>query len=194
MKTLSNAGNPQYPEIPQCKNAQVETISRVELAWLAGIIDGEGCMNLCWNAKRPQMKAEINITNSDARIIARVSQIYHKENIKFHYTLRKRTRFCLSICISGFRSCKKLLDMITPYLTGKRDQADTMAEYLKYRINLFSSTKDQRRAGNGLFVRTPELQYDEKDQYYMNKLKELKTPPINPQRLQRRASQPLHLG
>ena len=194
MQTLSNAGNSRDSEIPQCENAQMETISRVELAWLAGIIDGEGCMNLCWNDKRPQMKADINVTNTDARIIERVSRIYHKSNIKFHYTLRKRKRFCLSISITGFRSCRKLLGMVTPYLAGKRDQADTMAEYLDYRISIFDSTKDQRRAENGHFIRTPELQYNEKDQQYLKRLQELKNPPIDPQRLQRRASQPLHLG
>jgi hypothetical protein len=196
MKTLSNAGNSQYPEIPKCKNAQVETISRVELAWLAGVIDGEGSIGIYRDThrKKPRMRTTIKIANTDVRIIARVSEILFKANIRFYYTLTKRRLFCLTIHTIGFRSCKKLLEMVLPYLVGKKDQAKLMVEYLTYRISLFQSTADQRRASNGWFIETPEMQYGEIDEYYYNKIHELKKPPIDPQRLQRRASQPLQLG
>jgi len=193
MKTLPNAGNSLYPEIPKCENAQVETISRVDLAWLAGLVDGEGCIALYRDTQRSRLRAAVVIANTDARIIAKISKILYEANIKYHYTLRKRKNFCLSITTIGFRSCKKLLEMVLPYLVGKKEQAKLMVEYLDYRIGLFQSTTDQRRAANGWFVKTPEMQYGEIDEYYYNKMRELKTPPIDPQRLQRKASQPLQL-
>ena len=47
MKTPNVLETPVYPQLPECENVAVGSISRHEAdaAWLAGIIDGEGCIS-----------------------------------------------------------------------------------------------------------------------------------------------------
>jgi hypothetical protein len=203
MQTLSNAGNSLYSEIPKCENTQMETISRVELAWLAGIIDGEGYIVLTWmnqkEVKKARMRTEIGVSNTDMRMVARISEISHKANIKFYYTLknpskRNSKKYAITISILGFRSCKKFLELVLPYLVCKKDQAETMLEYITYRISLFKYPNGNGQLdSNGRFAKRPSS-YGEIDQYYWQTMRDLKIPPIDPQRLQRKASHPLQLG
>lgn len=69
---------PGHPEIPKRKKAQVRSISReVDLAWLAGIIDGEGNLQATVQLKRcgaggtrrPYFEPKLRVTNTDVRMV-----------------------------------------------------------------------------------------------------------------------------
>jgi hypothetical protein len=119
----------------------METISREEvadMAWLAGILDGEGTMHLgleigSHGYLRPY--AIVSVVNSNPYIIQRVSQIWERINVKFSYNLQKRKprRDYLTIKTTGLGSAQKVLVATLPYLSAKREQALCLLVYIEWR-------------------------------------------------------------
>lgn len=126
-----------------------------ELAWLAGIIDGEGNLDLNkryglkyknaygeytshWNRPR------IIIGNTDARMISKVSFIYDKLGNKFWYHIVKRKnknhKPCLWVITIGIRNVAKVLDAVYPWLTTKKSQAEILMDYCEWRTRSFGDT------------------------------------------------------
>jgi hypothetical protein len=192
MQTLLNAGNSQELGIPKSENVQVETISKVDIAWLAGVLDGEGYFILYYLNNKTRIGVNIGVTNSDARMLKKVSEIYSMYNLTYYYSLKTGNRkFAMDIKVAGFRSARKLINLVLPYLVNKQDQAMVLLEYLNYRISLYGSNDDLDRLPNGQLKSNGKQVYGEKDHYYWQKMRDLKTPPINLQRLQRKARHPL---
>jgi hypothetical protein len=135
---------PGYPEIPQSENAQVRPISReVDLAWLAGIIDGEGNIHNSVQVKddNAYFVPKLRITNTDLRMIKKVSEIYVREDIVFFYALNSVKRYKnkkdtwrnqMEITIASQGGIKKLLSLVLPYLVNKRRMAELMIETVKW--------------------------------------------------------------
>jgi hypothetical protein len=121
----------------------METISREEvadMAWLAGIIDGEGCMHLGEQKREgtritARQYLQIHVTNTNPLIIQRVSQIWERQNVKFHIELHKRQpkRDYLCIVTTGLGSGKKVLVSVLPYLSAKKAQAECLLSYIAWR-------------------------------------------------------------
>jgi len=148
--------------IPQSENASLQSISReVDLAWLAGIIDGEGniqyCVKTAKNGKDYFMP-KVRISNTDIRMVKKISEIYKAENIVFFYTINKRKKYNakwkdqLHIEIASQGSTKKILKLVMPYLINKKDLAFKM-------INIINFVQDQPRGGN--FVSSNYVNSDE---------------------------------
>ena len=141
---------PENPVLPQRENAQVRSISReVDLAWLAGIIDGEGNIDFSVQQKQSGENKvpneyfcpKVRITNTDMRMIRKVSEIYVNENIVFFYALNSVKRYKnrkdtwknqMEITISGHGSIKKLLSLVLPYLVNKQALAKLMIETIDW--------------------------------------------------------------
>lgn len=139
---------PEYPEVPQCENLQVRPISReVDLAWLAGIIDGEGNLHAAVQEKNSGdgrlrfLSPKVRITNTDVRMIQRVSEIYARENLTFFYALNKVSRYKnkkptwrdqLEITIASQAGVRKVLQLVIPYLVNKRTYASIFLELIEW--------------------------------------------------------------
>lgn len=139
---------PEYPTLPKCENASVGPISReVQIAWLAGIIDGEG--NLHFDTKVRTTTAgnrfsyfcpKVRITNTDVRMARRISEIYVQENIVFFYTMNKREwknkksswKTQIEVSVSAQNSVRKILELVQPYLVNKQRLAELMIETTKF--------------------------------------------------------------
>ena len=134
--------------LPQCENASVRSISReADLAWLAGIVDGEGNLQAtvqekpCGDTTHKYFCPKMRITNTDVRMIKRVAEIYIRENIVFFYALNSVSRYKnkkdtwrnqLEITISSQGSVKKALGLILPYLVNKQKYAETMMRLIEF--------------------------------------------------------------
>src|SRR5438046_6490301 len=98
MNSALYAGNSQEPELPKRKNVQdKQTIRRevekTKLAWLAGIIDGEGSIKLADTKNNKNQRAIqkwLCIENTDVEMIAEISKIYSGLGINYHYNLNLR--------------------------------------------------------------------------------------------------------
>lgn len=137
---------PVYPKLPQCENASVRPISReVQLAWLAGIIDGEGNIDGSLGVQKPAnsgrryFEPKVRIMNTDLRMIRRIAEIYIAENLVFFYHFSNVCRYKnkkphwknamhISICSKG--SVKKVLELVVPYLVNKQEVAKAIIKVI----------------------------------------------------------------
>jgi hypothetical protein len=142
------AGIAEYPDLPKCENGQVRPISReVGLSWLAGIIDGEGNIDFsvqeknCGEGRASYFCPKVRITNTDLRMIRRISEIYVSENLTFFYALNSVKRYKdrkdtwknqMEITISSQASVKKLLQSVEPYLVNKARMAQLMIDAVQF--------------------------------------------------------------
>ena len=112
-------------------------VTRTDLAWLAGFMDGEGTIGLHRsNAKsypHPYIRPTFQVPNTDMRLIKRVVEIIEGVGCK------------ASVCVSfkGGNGCKKawrarvhaqkdlviLLPLLIPYLVSKDEQARLALEF-----------------------------------------------------------------
>lgn len=137
-------------------------MQNVDLAWLAGIIDGEGCFSIYTNvrsdAENSSISASLTITNSNKLLIDRCMEILDSLDVKYYYHDPKNGhqvgRRVMRIRIKNYSSLKTLVELLTPYLIGKIDQAEIFSEF----VNL---------AGQ-----RGKLKYEERTQM-MNKVKKL---------------------
>jgi hypothetical protein len=132
---------PGYPMGPKCETSSVRSISREDdLAWLAGILDGEGALGLgtriATNNGKPYLEAKIRVYNTDVRMIQKVSFIYVSMNVVFFYNLnrkqKERYKDQLGICVTSQGSCLKILEAVTHHLANKREIATRMMDVLRY--------------------------------------------------------------
>lgn len=160
----------------------VESISREEIAdyaWLAGIIDGEGHLALAKGDQR--YYAQIRVSNTDPRLIQRISQVWERQNVKFSMQFLRRPgkRDYLDIVTIGLGSARKVLESVLPYLTAKKDQAECLLSYLTWRSEqgYHGVTTEIRTMGEKIRDELHQLRYQD----------------FNLQRLQRTASKALNL-
>jgi len=114
----------------------METISKEEAAWLAGILDGEGCLQIGIRPEpRETLRLLVEIVNTCPYMIRRVSEIYKKMGLVFcigfgHW--RNDSEY-LKIAVSGHGSLEKLLEAVIPHLTTKREQAELIWNFIQWR-------------------------------------------------------------
>jgi len=158
-------------------------ISREEvadMAWLAGIIDGEGTMHLA-QVKPNRQYIQVAICNTHPYLIQKITQIWERQNGKFVISLLKRPprRDYLHLTTTGLGSAKKVLEAVLPYLTAKKDQAVCLLSYIAWR---------QEQGYHGL---TPALRA--MGEKVREELHALRYRDFNLQRLSRTASRALNL-
>ncbi|MBP8291154.1 MAG: LAGLIDADG family homing endonuclease [Caldilineaceae bacterium] len=155
-------GNPQETELT--------------LAFLAGLIEGEGCFSVhrrsrtdggkARNGGEPTLnyKAHIAISNSDGRMIEDVHQILDSFQVG-HYVqwhgmglkkgsinphtgkMVKAVRSVGQINIMGMKRCQTFIPLVLPYLRYKKDQAELMLQWIEYRLSIpYASAISQRKA------------------------------------------------
>jgi len=116
--------------------------TEVELAWLAGIVDGEGTVGISRTNNKtqahPYLRPHFQVVNTDMRIIDKTAQIIRD-------IVGKR----VSVVVSnkGGKGCKRgyrikvstqwelllLLPTLMPHLVAKREQAELAIEFCKRR-------------------------------------------------------------
>ena len=184
---------PGYPDLPNGENDQVGTISRDEAAWLAGIIDGEGCIHFAFRSKKENswrqmhFKLRIEIGSSSPHMIQRISELWFKMGFHFCYAYQKTyRRDYMRIIVQSLRGCYKLLNTVQPFMVAKKEEVDLSLEYLTWRLGTFpvhigrnSEMVEEIRS------RLPELR---------DKIAKFKAKRFSFQRLPRQASRPLDLS
>jgi len=180
-------------------------INQNDLFWLAGIIEGEGFLTT--NTRNGIHKTKndgrghlsyitrIGVGNTDAGLIRRISEIYYELGVKFYYTLhnppkdRPDSMQYISINVEGYRSCKKILDVIVDktYSISKKNQILLMIDYINYRLSII-----QKRGEHGyLITKISDDDFRNIDVVFVQKLKEAKKCNVSPSTTKRVASKPL---
>ena len=109
------------------------------LAYLAGIIDGEGSLLITktLSHNRYCYTSRLQIPNTNEGIINKICEVLDFWNINGHIETRdrnKKHKICYVITINGVNKLIKLLPIIIPYLFGKREQAKLLLRFCKSRL------------------------------------------------------------
>jgi len=118
---------------------QQATVSETEKGWLAGIIDGEGCIHIDINP-RGGAHPYLTVTNSNEIIIEKVLDIWHRLGIGARVQTRHKDRNPVKdVQVIGFKRLKPALVAIMPYLVGKTDEALLLYRFVESRLSLDSN-------------------------------------------------------
>ena len=114
-----------------------ETVSEVEKGWLAGIIDGEGCIHIDFD---PSGGAHpyLTVTNTNYTIIEKVNDIWQRLGVgcrvyaKPTYSIKHSP--AKSAMVIGHKRLRTALIAIMPYLVGKVDEALLLFRFVESRL------------------------------------------------------------
>jgi hypothetical protein len=142
------------------KDNQREAIT---LAYIAGLIDGEGCIRIQKQSEKthnPKYTPQISFTNTNHQSVELISnffggaKIYIHEPSKYGYPNRK---ICYRTYKAGSTSVAIILKKLLPYLLIKEQEAKLLIEYTD---NFKPASGVGRNVKNGRFIggrkRTPE--------------------------------------
>jgi hypothetical protein len=138
---------------------------------------------------RAVLRLFASFANTDPRPLRLVSEILCRHGLQFHYSLDQRrghSRPCLQICFVGKARVRKFLELVLPYLVGKREQAEQALEIIRYR------SKFAQRGRDGQYL-TIDLQRDPLLKAMIDRLRWYKHAPPSPLDYSRIANQPMRL-
>lgn len=112
-------------------------VSKTQLAWLAGIVDGEGSITITSDKRRGrtniQHTTRICITNTNNKIIEEVEHILCTMNVFHRRTTRPATKGHKAVMDVFIRAASKymFLEQVKSYLVAKAEHAQYMQEYIQ---------------------------------------------------------------
>ena len=144
----------------RCENLSgIETIRRegleLDVAWLAGFLDGEASFRLCFEKQSQddpniRLKCAITVENTAIEPMVRMGQVLKELGFGFTYHWRKgkglqneKWRDTIRIKVSGQETLRKLCRILEPHLTCKREQAKQIIYAVDYRKGLSTSQHSQ---------------------------------------------------
>lgn len=119
-------------------------VTDLELAWLAGLWDGEGSITIFKHLERGGVRKlcpTVLVVNTDIKIINESKRILDALGTSFHLFERKsknpkhKTSYQLST--RNTKYIDKVLTAIEPYLIGKKEQAQLVIGYVRKRFYQF---------------------------------------------------------
>lgn len=135
------------------RDNQQEIPTEAEIAWLAGIIEGDGSLMLsCYirdeKCAKPKIGTEIKIYNTDAGIIGKVVDILERLNLSHHIGERVQKPMMmesgeryggkdpmLTISVKRIESAYHLGKLLQPWMFGdKKNRLNLIIQYLARRI------------------------------------------------------------
>jgi len=122
-------------------------LSEPESAYMAGLIDGEGCFNLYWKNGRRHGTPRVEISNNNRQVLEYAEQLVggsvYKNSSSFSFRRKPNYRFETH----NLNVVHKLIKTISPFLKIKKKQAELLAEYCELRMEmpLISETHPRER-------------------------------------------------
>ena len=112
-------------------------VTELELAWLAGIVDGEGCIYGHYinrrNASGGNICVEVRIEATSSAMILKIADICKRADVFFtldaHRWAAKSTKAAQRINIRRQRDVVKFLRLIREYLVVKGSEAEAAIEW-----------------------------------------------------------------
>ena len=142
------------------RDSTLDRSLEVRLGWLAGIIDGEGCITASV-ARRPtttQLCVGLIIGNTEERIVREAAAIADLCGVRYGLVLRKvaphrrMKRDLWLIQFQGGKRVEGILEYVLPYLIGKQDQAHLILQIIRRRRSL---TQPRPRDARGYILACP---------------------------------------
>lgn len=159
-------------------NTMVNQQVKITWEWLAGFYDGEGCLNLTHQKckRNTAFSPQVDLVNTNfpamEAIVAflaeheiGVSVTLSKKHRKFHRDSGRQHKQRMTIRIARMKAVKRFLELLSPHLVLKREQADLLLEFVSTRAEKYTRTSERdfeiyRRLrelnGKGTLIETSE--------------------------------------
>jgi len=132
---------------------EIKKISNTDKAYIAGIMDGEGCFNMIKNPKRNSIhSARIMVVNTEMSMLSFLKDRYGGFVIESKSKMQKRYRWMWVLSNSNI---DKFLHDILPYLVVKKEQAKIMIKFRKSKLR----TKYKRNGISKYVFKMREILY-----------------------------------
>lgn len=115
------------------------------IGWLAGILDGEGCISF---SRRGDLNPQIGmwIKSTDPFMIDKIGAILSTLNVKYGYSTEEHEnpnwKPTIRIKVSGTKGVETVLVACLDHLTTKHEQASVMLQYIHLRKRLPGTSQD----------------------------------------------------
>jgi hypothetical protein len=123
-------------------------IKQTDLAWLAGIIDGEGSIGVGYRESKNSYQTQIQLENTNVALMDRAVSIAESVGVNPRLTTRvknqlKNPKWKVSYryCITKHSEIELLLQALIPHLTAKKAQAILLLEWVQDRQSLGRSPR-----------------------------------------------------
>lgn len=125
---------------PNLRRVKLPRWSKVETAYISGIVDGEGAITI---GKRKQGGGmpQLQVTNTNRALIDWLAQKFETSAIYLHS--RPRHKPCYIVVVYGERAYQ-VASRIRVYMLVKRPQVDLFVEYWEWRRTLKSNFRGKR--------------------------------------------------
>jgi len=148
------------------ESPDVSKLDKTEIAWLAGLIDGDGTITLVQNNKNKDGYRYylpcLSIANTDSEVIYHIVKIFAKAGIRFDIqeidpqkNYRDRTRKwnlrpLMRIEVKGIKSAYPIVKAMIPYLASKKKRiAELVTRFCEIRLyKLFAKQSTERGYSN----------------------------------------------
>ena len=122
-------------------------INKLDLAYLAGIWDGEGCITV-WRSKRPngvdRYTCSIVLVNTNKTLIDNAERILGLVDVYpkiYHRTWKGNQKDNYQLTSRNLDECEKVIKSLYPYLVSKKPQANLALKFIKSRKLRLSKSK-----------------------------------------------------
>jgi len=144
-------------------------MTKEQLAWLAGFIDGEGYLGLTYQVKAaslssattPRYHPYLIVTNTNQRVIERVHTLLGIGKVYKISRKDEKSKDVYQFKLTKAADLVLVLEQLQPCLWVKREQCELLLSYLRYRITITPLTGRGRRGVTS---------YGEKDRDYYQRL------------------------
>lgn len=155
-------------------NQQETRLTERELAYMAGLFDGEGTIGIFkveFKSKpNKTFRPIIQFVNTDLRLIAKFTNIAKALGCTYymHTDNKSHRKTCYTVQITRFHMQKIWLETFIPFLVGKREQAELQLEFVKRRMELNANNASVKDRKGNLIKGFGHAKHDEIDeQYYL---------------------------
>ena len=142
-----------------CQSAGKTSKEEIYMTLLTFAIESEGSIQLAWGKRKDgyiQIVPRVNLTNKDSEYIEK-SILISQENGFSGHVFNHVSPGCKVLTWYGYKRVKRLLEAIkNNLLTRKRTIAETVLEFINYRLSLNPHVKYGEKE-KGLFLKVREL-------------------------------------
>jgi len=121
-------------------------VAATDIAWLSGIIDGEGCVTAQQNSVR-SLTFRVTIESVSAVMIDRVRDILHQCGVEYRMEgplwRERSTRFSRRVRVDKKQAVQRLCDLVLPYSVVKKAELVLIKSYLDKAVGTYYSATEE---------------------------------------------------
>lgn len=124
-----------------------------DIAYIAGLVDGEGCFSFSRsdNSGCTKLTARFSLGITDAITAEHLRCFLIKYDVAFYLAVRKYEgpfKAIYSFSVQRMQAVKKLVEMLIPFLQGKKRQAQILSEFVNSRLDSNGNVLYRRNSKN----------------------------------------------